>query len=73
MRVASRLAMAMFRVSYDFSTVACLTAMAVVIINGRTHEAVAWGGTGFALALGWVAAKLARRGVARFRCLLGEE
>ncbi|GAA1971224.1 hypothetical protein [Catenulispora subtropica] len=73
MRTASRLTVATFRMFYDAFTVACLTAAAVVIIAGRPHEAFVWGGTGAGLVLGWVAARLAKRGVARLRRALREE
>jgi hypothetical protein len=65
--------MATIRIFYDCFTVACLTAAALVVIGGRPREAFVWGGTGVGLALGWVAAKLAKRGVARLRALLREE
>lgn len=73
MRMASRLVMATIRLSYDFFTVACLTAAALIVIAGSPREAFVWGGTGVGLAIGWVAAKLAKRGVARLRGVLREE
>ena len=73
MRRASRLVMGTIRMFYDFFTVACLAAAALIVIGGRPREAFVWGGTGVGLALGWVAAKLAKRGVARLRGLLREE
>jgi uncharacterized membrane protein len=71
--VAWRLVVAVFRVFYDFFAVACVTATAVVIIDGKPREAFVWGGSGIALALGWVAARLAKRAVARVRRVLRDE
>ena len=73
MRLASRLVITVVRVFYDFFIVACLTATAIVIIEHEPFEAFVWGGTGVGLALGWVAAKQAERGVERLRRELREE
>lgn len=73
MRRASRLITATIRLFYDFFTVACLTAAALIAIARGPREAFVWGGTGVGLALGWVAAVLAKRGVARLSGLLREE